>query len=220
MLLSHFCQKANVKGDFIDMKKETISLKDDVVITKNNVMTLGEVIAVRAVQLKKRFEGRNLEKLQKGMLYDIYHNKGIKSTYSDGYDIVQEAICFLCNYIGKTLGYMIPRAKRKGFDSIRQSCYKHIYAYLRKEIVLSKELDNEELDIVKVDPDCLKEPEDYTRVNIIIKKLMLSKNELKVLKGFYNDMTYENISECTSIDRRTVARIRHRLQEKYVACFE
>jgi len=56
------------------MKKETISLKNDVVITKDNVMILGEIIAVRAVQLKKKFESRNLEKLQRGMLYDIYHN--------------------------------------------------------------------------------------------------------------------------------------------------
>ena len=45
------------------MKKETISLKDDVVITKENVIALGEVIAIRAVKLKKRF--RNLEKITK-----------------------------------------------------------------------------------------------------------------------------------------------------------
>ncbi len=81
---------------------------------------------------------------------------------------------------------------------------------------MSKELDNEELDIVKVEPDCLRDQEDFTRVNIIINKLKLSKNELKVLKCFYNQMTYDNIAECVSLDRRTIARIRHRLQEKYM----
>ena len=202
------------------MKKETISLKDEVVITKENVMAIGEVIAIRAVQLKKRFEGRNLEKLQRGMIYDIFHNKSLKSAYSDGYDIVQEATCFLCKYIGKALGELVEKSKRgKGFNSVRLACYKHIYAYLRKQIITTYELDNEELDIVEVDPDCLKEPEDYTRANIIIKKLNLTKRELKVLHGFYNQMTYDNICECTSIDRRTIARIRHKLQDKYTACF-
>jgi len=199
------------------MTKETISLKNDVVITKENVSVIGEVIAIRAVQLKKKFEGKNLEPLQKGMLHDIYYNKTAKSTFSDGYDIVQEAICFLCNYIGRTLGEIIQKSNSsKGSDCVRQACYKHIYAYLRKQISVNKELDNEALNIVKVEPDCLKDPEDYTRVNIIIKKLKLSKNELKVLKCFYNQMTYDNIAESVSLDRRTIARIRHRLQEKYL----
>jgi len=199
------------------MTKETISLKNDVMITKENVSAIGEVIAIRAVKLKKKFEGKNLEPLQNGMLHDIYYNKTERSTFSDGYDIVQEAICFLCNYIGRTLGEIIQKSKNsKSSDCIRQACYKHIYAYLRKQIAVDKELDNEALNIVKVDPDCLKDQEDYAKVNIIIKKLKLSKNELKVLKCFYNQMTYDDIAECVSLDRRTIARIRHRLQEKYL----
>jgi len=45
------------------MKKETISLKDEVVITKENVMAIGEVIAIRAIQIKKRFEGKKFGKI-------------------------------------------------------------------------------------------------------------------------------------------------------------
>jgi DNA-binding CsgD family transcriptional regulator len=203
------------------MTKETISLKDDVVVTKENVAILGEVIANRAVQLKKRFEGRNLEQLQRGMLYDIYHNKGINSIYSDGYDIVQESRCFLCNHIGKTLGEIIQKSKYgKGFDSLRLACYKHIYSYLRRQIVINKELEcNEELDIVRVDEDCLKEPEDYTRVKAIIEKLKLTKNELKVLQGFFNGLTYDNTAEFTHLNRRTVARLKKKIKNKYIACF-
>lgn len=202
------------------MKKETISLKDDVVITKENVIALGEVIAIRAVKLKKRFEGGNLEKLQRGMFYDIYHNKSTNSIYSDGYDIVQEAICFLCNYIGKALGDIIQKSKHgKGFDSVRLACYKHIYAYLRKQIVVHKELKNEELSIVKVDPECIQEPEDYKRVDYIINTLKLSEKEKQVLIYSMNKMTYDNIAECVNIHRRTVARIKQRVKAKYVACF-
>ena len=183
-------------------------------------MALGEVIAIRAVKLKKAFEGRNLERLQRGMYYDIYHNRSINSTYSDGYDIVQEAVCFLCNYIGRTLGDIIQKSKHgKGFDCVRLACYKHIYAYLRKQIVVHKELENEILDIVKVDSECIKETEDYKRVDYIIKKLSLSKNEKQVLIYSMNKMTYDNIAECVNINRRTVARIKQRVKAKYVTCF-
>lgn|SRR5574344_710283 len=203
------------------MKKETISLKDDVVVTRENVMTIGEVIAVRAVKIKKRFEGRNLYQLEKGMLYDIYHKKSTNSTYSDGYDIVQESICFLCQFIGKRLGDIIQKSKHgKGYDTLRNACYKHIHAYLRRQIVVNKELEcNEELDIVKVDTDCLKEPEDFTRVNVIIKKLQLTKNELKVLQGFYNGLTYDNVAEFANLNRKTVYLIKMKLREKYTTCF-
>ena len=76
------------------------------------------------------------------MLYDIYHKKSANSTYSDGYDIVQESICFLCNYIGKSLGEIVQKSKHgKGYDTLRNACYKHIHEYLRRQIVVNKELD-------------------------------------------------------------------------------
>jgi len=201
------------------MKKETISLKDDVIITKGNVQALGEVIAIRAVTLKKKFEGKNLEKLQGGMLYDIYHNKGINSTYSDGYDVVQEAVCFLCNYIGRPLGEVCQKSKHgKGFDCIRLACYKHIYSYLRKQIQVNKQLENEVINFIAVDEDIIKEPEDLTRVNFLIEKMKLTPKEFKVLSCFYDQMTYDNIEKTAHIARRTISKIRKSLKQKYLSC--
>src|SRR5574344_1062449 len=78
----------------------------------------------------------------------------------------QEAICFLCSFIGHKLGEICVPNIHKKLDCIRLACYKHIYTYLRKE---RKVMEQEDIDncIIKVDKDCLQEPEDYIRVKKI-----------------------------------------------------
>jgi DNA-binding CsgD family transcriptional regulator len=195
------------------MKKEKISLKDSVIITKDNVKQLGEKIAICAVKNAKRFAYGSLDNLYQKLQHDIFY----KNTYSDGYDIAQEAICFLCSYIGHELGEIcIPNIHKK-MDCIRMGCYKHLYCYLRKERKILEQEDIENT-IVKVNPDVLAEPENYTNVKKIIQRLNLTQGELEVLKCFYNQMTYKNIKEFLHIDTRTIARRRHRIQAKYYAC--
>ncbi len=195
------------------MKKERINLKDDVIITKDNVKQLGEKIALCAVKNARRFTYGSLDKLYLKLQHDIFY----KNTYSDGYDIAQESICFLCNYIGHELGEICVPNIHKKMDCIRMACYKHLYCYLRKErkIIEQVNIDNT---IIKVDTDLLIEPEDYTRVKKIIQKLNLTQGELDVLKCFYNQMTYKNIKEFLHIDTKTIARRRHKIQAKYYAC--
>lgn len=56
-------------------------------------------------KIKKPQPGKikSLDDLYRGLVHDTYDGKTIDEQYSDGYDIAQEAICFLCGYIGKSL---------------------------------------------------------------------------------------------------------------------
>jgi len=191
-----------------------MNLKDDIVITKDNVKVLGEKIALCAIKNARRFANGTIDKLYVNLQHDIFYN----NRFSDGYDIAQESICFLCSYLGRKLGEIcIPNIHKK-LDSIRMGCYKHLYSYIRKERKVLEQIDIENT-IIKVDTDLLLEPENYARVNLIIKKLNLSQKELSVLKCLYNQMTYTNISELLHIDRKTISRRKQKIREKYLALF-
>ena len=78
---------------------------ENVRITENNVQHIGECIALSAIKKMMRFAHHpsSLDKLYAGLVEDIYHNKGYNTTFSDGYDLASEVICFLCHYIGHNL---------------------------------------------------------------------------------------------------------------------
>ena len=78
---------------------------ENVRITAENVQHIGECIALSAIKKMMRFTGRpkSLNKLYVGLVDDIYGNRGYNTTFSDGYDLASEVICFLCHYIGHNL---------------------------------------------------------------------------------------------------------------------
>jgi len=194
--------------------KEKVELADDVIITKENVKSIGEKIALCAVKNARRYAFGQIDMLYKKLQHDIFYT----NTFSDGYDIAQEAICFLCSFIGHKLGEVCIMNIHKKMECIRLACYKHIYSYLRKERKIMEQVDYDTLK-VKVDDDCLKNPEDYIRVKKIIQKLNLTKQELDILGCLYYQMTYVNTAELLHIDKKTVSRKRKLIQEKYNSAF-
>ena len=74
-------------------------------ITDETVQHIGECIALSAIKKMMRFahHPRSLDKLYAGLVEDIYGNRGYNTTFSDGYDLASEVICFLCHYMGHNL---------------------------------------------------------------------------------------------------------------------
>ena len=74
---------------------------ENVRITAENIQHIGECIALSAIKKMMRFahHPRSLDKLYAGLVEDIYHSKGYNTTFSDGYDLASEVICFLCHYM-------------------------------------------------------------------------------------------------------------------------
>ena len=195
--------------------RKRIVISDDLVITKDNVKTIGEKIAVSATQKAKRFAYGSLDELYKGLVADINYTP---ETYSDGYDIAQEAICFLCNYIGQPVGKVCVKDIHGKYECIRLATFKVVYTYLRKQkkcILDEQELDNT---LIKTIPQ--EEPineDDYIQVDNTISKLNLTEREQLVLQYMMNQVLIKNIAEFLHIDRKSVYRARLSIKEKYLA---
>src|SRR5574344_468859 len=100
---------------------------ENVRITKENVQRLGELIAVRALKTVAVHSDNRIVYLYKGLLRDVYHSaKDVSDTYSDGYDLAQTAICFLCGFIGKTLGDAYKTNKHGKIVTIKRACYTEV----------------------------------------------------------------------------------------------
>src|SRR5574344_2669936 len=104
---------------------------ENVRITKENVQRLGELIAVRALKTVAVHSDNRMVYLYKGLLRDVYHSdKDVGDTYSDGYDIAQTAICFLCGFIGKTLGDKYGTDKHGNIITVKHACYSKVDRYI------------------------------------------------------------------------------------------
>lgn len=71
-------------------------LDNDMVISAETIQKMGEVIALCAIKTVIVRGGKDLHNLYKGLLRDISRAGDDMSRYSDGYEIAQEAMLFLC----------------------------------------------------------------------------------------------------------------------------
>ena len=76
----------------------------ETVITAQNIQKIAELITVGAVKNVMIHSSRDLYRLYKDLLADINRPQDSLELYSDSYDYVQEAICFLCEFLGKKTG--------------------------------------------------------------------------------------------------------------------
>ena len=109
--------------------------QNQVRITAENVQHIGECIALSAIKKMMRFahHPRSLDKLYAGLVEDIYGNRGYNTTFSDGYDLTSEVICFLCHYIGHNLDDLACQNRIGELLTIRFACYRHALRYIEKE---------------------------------------------------------------------------------------
>jgi len=116
------------------IKECDLSLKDDVVITYDNVQALGKFIALLAIKRVMHYHGERGYQLYNGLIRDILYKKGANETYSDGYDIACEATCFLCEFIGKSLGDICSIENLGQNIDIRYACFKVVFRYINKNM--------------------------------------------------------------------------------------
>lgn len=87
----------------IVVKRKCI-LGDDVVIAADNIKKIGELIALLTIRTVMCRSGKDLYRLYDGPINDCNKSNDSLDKYSDGYDIAQTAMLFLCEHIGKRLG--------------------------------------------------------------------------------------------------------------------
>ena len=91
-------------------------------ISFENVQLMGEMITLKCLRGRYAYNRRNLEWLYVGLVKDLNRSNNPTHVFSDAYDLVQTAICFLCEFIGKDLNdvYMIQNGKT---ITIKQATY-------------------------------------------------------------------------------------------------
>ena len=188
-------------------------------ISFENVQLMGEMITLKTLRTRYAYARHTLEWLYVGLVKDLNRSNNPAHIFSDAYDLVQTAICFLCEFIGKNLGdvYMVKNGKE---ITIKRATYMLVSRHIdriRRHVNRSRAIDDyaEEL---SMDIEYYEE-KDYTEVDNKIELLNLKARDRTVLDCYMAGMTCHEIAEFLDISRITVWRRRTRAQVKYKALF-
>ena len=189
------------------------------IISFENVQQMGEMIALKTLRGHYAYARQTLEWLYVGFVKDLNRGNDSHHVFSDAYDLAQTAICFLCEFAGKSLNdvYMIKNGQE---ITIKKAVYLLVgrnIDRIRRHIARACDIDNytEELSI---EIDHYQE-KDYTEVDNKIELLNLKPRDRAVLDCYMAGMTCNEIAEFLDIDRITVWRRRQRAQVKYKTLF-
>ena len=197
-------------------------LDNNRVITENNVQRMGEVIALCAIKTVIVRGSKDLHNLYKGLLRDVNRSENDMSRYSDGYDIAQEAMLFLCQHMGKKLDDIYyTKTGRK--ITIKQACFSVADRYLAKNYVapmLNTTSLNEQ---IKTEPETILDDEqknDYTAFDGLVAKMKLTAVECETLSILMAGFTMLQIGRILNVNRTTIWRRQNSIRKKYMAALQ
>ena len=194
-----------------DVLFETISFE--------NVQLMGEMITLKTLRTRYAYARKALDWLYVGLVKDLNRGNDSEHVFSDAYDLVQNAICFLFDFIGKSLNdvYTVKNGKVITIKYATYSLVSRLIDRMRRHFDRSQDI-NEYTEELSVDIDHYEE-KDYTEVDNTIERLGLKPRDRVVLDCYMAGMTCNEIAEFLDISRITVWRRRTRAQVKYKALF-
>lgn len=197
-------------------------LDNDKVISAENVQRMGEVIALCAIKTVIVRGGKNLHNLYKGMLRDINRAGDDMSRYSDGYEIAQETMLFLCQHIGKRLddAYHTKTGRK---ITIKQACFSVADRYLAKNYI-SPMLNTISLKgQITTEPETILDDEqksDYTVFDELISKMKLTAVAYETLSILMAGFTMLQIGRILNVNRTMIWRRQNSIRKKYMAALQ
>lgn len=197
-------------------------LDNNKVISAENVQRMGEVIALCAIKTVIVRGGKDLHNLYKGLLRDVNHSNDDMSRYSDGYDIAQEAMLFLCQHMGKRLDDVYyTKTGRK--ITIKQACFSVADRYLAKNFV-SPMLNTISLnEQITAEPETILDNEqknDYAAFDGLVAKMKLTAVEYETLSILIAGFTMLQIGKILNVNRTTIWRRQNSIRKKYMAALK
>ena len=90
-------------------------------ISFHNVQQIAEMITLKTLRGRYAYARHSLEWLYVGFIKDLNRSNDSSHIFSDAYDLVQTAICFLCEFIGKSLNdvYKVKNGKNITINTLR-----------------------------------------------------------------------------------------------------
>ena len=189
------------------------------IISFENVQQMGEMIALKTLRGRYAYARQTLERLYVGFVKDLNRSNDSHHVFSDAYDLAQTAICFLCEFVGKSLNdvYMIKNGQEITIKKATYLLVGRTIDRMRRYMSRSRDI-NDYTEELSVEIDHYQE-KDYTEVDNKIELLNLKPRDRAVLDCYMAGMTCNEIAEFLDIDRITVWRRRTRAQVKYKALF-
>lgn len=202
-----------------EVAKKYDLLKDEV-ITVDNVERRGIAIALRALKLVLSHSyNRRLDKLYFGLVKDMENINNPDHIFSDGYDLAQEASCFLCTYMGKSIYDKCAYDVKGRPTTILKACFSRINQVLmseRKDSFVLASPECPEVINLSVDfEDTIEKDEDYTAVNEIIQRMKLTPLQSETLEYLMNGMPLQHIAEIYNVMVSSIWFRKEAIQKKY-----
>ena len=196
------------------------------IITAENVQTMGERIAVRALKTCYQKGGQPfIYSLYCGLIADITENKQTGAPFSDGYDIAQTACAYLCAYMGQPLNAptMDGQADKDGNPiTILRGAFRAVNRYIMGE----RQREYKRAYVEDIDPNgnilTYEIPEfwdmptatDYKTATAKITEMRLSANEKRFLSYRLRGVSLDKIAQIMGVKRDTLNTYRARLKSK------
>jgi len=195
----------------------------DKIITAENVQRSGEIIAMVALRTAMRFQAAGLESLYDGLIKDlnrINRLNNVNEQFTDGYDVAQTAMCYLCGFINKKFGDIAETDKHGNAVSISEACFKEVSRYIRnkraysyrsvcideiRELLTATEFEFDEQKL-----------EDFTAVNSTIDKMRLSDKEKLTLSYRMSGSTITETAKILSSNKKTIWSRMNQIKKKYI----
>ena len=188
-------------------------------ISFENVQLMAEMITLKTLRGYFAYSRQGLNWLYVGLVKDLNRNNDANHVFSVAYDLAQTAICFLCEFVGKSLNdvYMIKNGQEITIKRATYLLVGRTIDRMRRYMSRSRDI-NDYAEELSVEIDHYEE-KDYTEVDNKIELLNLKPRDRAVLDCYMAGMTCNEIADFLDIDRITVWRRRTRAQVKYKALF-
>ena len=186
-------------------------------ITPSNVMQIGELIALKTVQ--KLVLIKVPRSVYVGLVRDINYKNVPGYIITEGYDLAQSAICFLCEHYGKRVLDLCKDPKTGKHVTLYRLCSRVVSNEIYKRWLFNRNTRE-----IYIKTDCYEQEffeedfeESFKKCAKIIRNMKLTKGEKQTLDCYIAGMRFVEIADKLKIDRSNVWRRRERIQNKYNA---
>ena len=200
------------------------TLRNDEVITFDNVRHRGETLALRAIKVDLGREGTPfLRKAYFDLVEDMKNFDTPGYVLSSSYDIAQETIVFLCGHIGKKLTDII--IDRKGDKAtVLVACFRAVNRYIQShQRKYKKAVDFNDLKYYQIEIPFdwdIDELNDYTGVNNKISAMGLTERQAEILSYRMDCGSNRKTAKALSVTESSIRAGLKLIRAKYFKIFD
>ena len=192
-------------------------------ISKDNVKLMGEMIALQLFRTRKKHYCRIADKLYIGLIKDLHHMGETDYLVSDGYDVAQTAICFLYQFIGRTVHEIYGKDKKGKDITIKCACYREIDRFfdsLRNRPNRHKQveyIDFTDYKALPMDPvNCFEQEQtDYSKADALMDAMHLTDKEKEMLEYYMSGWKRSEIAKILCVTKSCIDYRKLRIRYKY-----